>query len=103
MKSIAPERVSPPESPARGVLARLAGWCYDHRRLVLGVWIAVLVVSTALSVAVGSNYEDKFGGGNTESERAQDLLKARFPARAGDTADIVFRTTDPVTSPASQQ
>jgi RND superfamily putative drug exporter len=103
MKSIAPDRELLAEHHQRGILARLAGWCYDRRRLVLGVWIAVLVVTMAISIAVGSNYQDKFGGGTTESERAQDFLKERFPARAGDTADIVFRTTDPATSPSSQQ
>jgi RND superfamily putative drug exporter len=86
------------------VLARLAGWSYDHRRKVLVVWLVVLVAVSVLSQVVGSDYQDKFSGGNTESQRAQNLLKERFPARAGDPADIVFRTgPDPVTSPANQQ
>src|SRR5262245_27271147 len=88
----------------RGVLARLAGWSYDHRRRVLVVWVVVLVAVTALSQMVGSAYQDKFSGGNSESQRAQNLLKDRFPAHAGDPADIVFRTSpDPVTAPANQQ
>jgi RND superfamily putative drug exporter len=103
MKSIAGDQEVPNSTGARGLLARLAGWCYDHRRLVLGIWVAVLVVTTALSMTIGSNYENKFGGNSTESQRAQDLLKERFPARAGDPADIVFRTTEPVTARASQQ
>jgi RND superfamily putative drug exporter len=91
-------------STQRGVLARLAGWSYDHRRRVLVVWVVVLVAVTALSQMVGSDYQDKFSGGNTESQRAQNLLKERFPARAGDPADMVFRTSpDPVTTPANQQ
>ena len=88
----------------RGVLSRLAGWSYDHRRRVLVVWVVVLVAVTALSQMVGSAYQDKFSGGNSESQRAQNLLKDRFPARAGDPADIVFRTSpDAVTTPANQQ
>jgi putative drug exporter of the RND superfamily len=91
-------------STQRGVLARLAGWSYDHRRKVLVVWLVVLVAVSVLSQVVGSGYQDKFSGGNTESQRAQNLLKERFPARAGDPADIVFRTgPDPVTSPANQR
>jgi RND superfamily putative drug exporter len=87
-----------------GALARLAGWAYDRRRLVLVVWIVVLVAVTVLSQMVGSNYQDKFSGGHSESQQAQDLLQQRFPARAGDTAEIVFRTSpDPVTTPANQQ
>jgi RND superfamily putative drug exporter len=71
---------------------------------VLVVWLVVLVAVSVLSQVVGSGYQDKFSGGNTESQRAQNLLKERFPARAGDPADIVFRTSpDPVTSPANQR
>jgi RND superfamily putative drug exporter len=88
----------------RGVLARLAGWAYDRRWLVLVGWIVVLVAVTVASQMVGSDYQDKFGGGSTESQRAQDLLQQRFPGRAGDTADIVVRTSpDPVTTPANGQ
>ncbi len=71
---------------------------------MLGVWIVVLVVVTALSQMIGSAYEDKFSGGHSESQQVQDLLAERFPARAGDTAEVVFRTSpDPVTTPANQQ
>jgi RND superfamily putative drug exporter len=85
-----------------GSLAHLAAWCYDHRRRVLLFWIGLLVVVTAGSFLVGSAYQDRFTGINSESKQAQDLLKARFPARAGDTADVVVRTNAPVTSPANQ-
>ena len=85
-----------------GWLARLAAWCYDHRRRVLVLWIGLLVVASVISGIVGSDYQDRFTGGNAESQRAQDLLHAKFPAFAGDTADVVVRTDSPVTSPASQ-
>jgi RND superfamily putative drug exporter len=82
----------------------VAGWAYDRRRLVLVGWIVVLVAVTVASQMVGSNYQDKFGGGSSESQRAQDLLQQRFPGRAGDTADVVVRTSpDPVTTPANEQ
>src|SRR3954453_16789039 len=91
-------------STQRGVLARLAGWSYDHRRKVLVVWLVVLVAVSVLSQVFGSGYQDKFTGGNTESHRGQNLLKERFPARAGDPAASSFRTSpDPVPSPANQQ
>jgi RND superfamily putative drug exporter len=85
-----------------GALPRIAGWCYDHRRRVLILWIVALVAASALAGAVGSDYQDKFDGGNAESQRAQDLLEDRFPARAGDTMDVVFQTATPVTAPENQ-
>jgi putative drug exporter of the RND superfamily len=74
-----------------GWLARLGGWSYDHRRRVLVMWIGLLVVASVASGIAGNAYEDRFTG-NAESQQAQDLLKAKFPAFAGDTADVVVRT-----------
>ena len=84
-----------------GWLARLAGWSYDHRRRVLVLWIGLLVVASVTSGIAGNAYQDRFTG-NAESQQAQDLLKAKFPAFAGDTADMVVRTDSPVTSPANE-
>jgi RND superfamily putative drug exporter len=86
----------------RGTLARLSGWCFDHRKRVLLLWFVALVALTAASQAVGSDFQNKFGGGNTESARAQSFLKAEFPSQAGDTAQIVFETTAPIRDPANQ-
>ncbi|MEO9224360.1 MAG: MMPL family transporter, partial [Acidimicrobiales bacterium] len=75
-------------------LGRLAGWCYDHRRWVLLLWIVAVVVISGWGNSLGSNYSDKFSGGNSESSKALHLLQDRFPAKAGDTADIVFHSND---------
>src|SRR4051794_28465364 len=93
-----------PTPPARrnGWLSRLAGWSYDHRRRVLFIWIGVLVVTSVVSGIIGSNYENRFSGGNSESQRAQDFLAARFPQAAGDSADIVFHADEPLTSAAAK-
>ena len=71
-------------------LARLARWCYRRRRLVVVLWIVGFIVMNAVGGAIGSAYSDNFSGGHSDSIAAFDLLKSRFPARAGDTADIVF-------------
>src|SRR5439155_10134584 len=71
-------------------LAALARWCYRRRRAVVALWIVGFVVINALGGVVGSAFTDNFSGGHSDSIAAFDLLKARFPARAGDTADIVF-------------
>src|SRR5579864_7781005 len=73
-----------------GALARLARTCYLHRRRVLATWIALLLLVGFLSKAAGGKDTTKFSLPGTESQQAVDLLKARFPARSGDTADIVF-------------
>jgi RND superfamily putative drug exporter len=78
-------------------LAGLARWCYRRRRLVVVLWIAGFVVMNALGGAIGNAYSDNFSGGHSDSIAAFDLLKARFPARAGDTADIVFTSNRGVT------
>jgi RND superfamily putative drug exporter len=61
-----------------------------HRRRVLVTWIALLLLVGFLSKAAGDKDTTKFSLPGTESQQAIDLLKARFPARSGDTADIVF-------------
>ena len=71
-------------------LAGLARWCYRRRRRVVLSWIVGFVVLNALGGAIGSAFSDNFSGSHSDSIAAFDLLKARFPARAGDTADIVF-------------
>jgi RND superfamily putative drug exporter len=83
-------------------LGRMAAWCGEHRRLVVSLWVAALVLVTALSMAFPGVFNDNFGGGHSESNRAQTLLHDRFPTQAGDSAQIVFHTTDPVISPANQ-
>jgi RND superfamily putative drug exporter len=90
------------EPPMRvGGLGRLAGWSYDHRRLVLIGWLALLVVVIASSGAAGSAFKNNFTLANSPSHRAQQLLTQRFPAQAGDTADVVVHTTGPIDDPAT--
>ncbi|HEY6472804.1 MAG TPA: MMPL family transporter [Acidimicrobiales bacterium] len=77
-------------------LGRLAGRCYDRRRLVLVLWIVAIIGVTVLSQVVGTTFKNKFTSGNTPSQQAQNILQQRFPSKSGDTADIVFRTTTPI-------
>jgi RND superfamily putative drug exporter len=71
-------------------LAALARWCYRRRRLVVVAWIVGFAVLNALGGIIGSAFSDNFSGGHSDSVSAFDLLKTKFPARAGDTVDIVF-------------
>jgi putative drug exporter of the RND superfamily len=71
-------------------LTSLSRWCYRRRRMVVALWVVAFVVLNLVGGIVGNAYSDNFSGGKSDSIEAFDLLKERFPARAGDTADIVF-------------
>ena len=83
----------------------LAGWCVRHRRLVVLLWIAVLVVSIFAVKSVGTAYSDNFNFPHTQSFDAINLLKSVAPAHSGDTEQVVFGTADgtSLTDPAVGQ
>jgi RND superfamily putative drug exporter len=83
-------------------LARIARWSYRRRWMVLALWMVALIGINVVGKAVGNDFKDKFGGGKTDSAQAFGLLKTKFPARAGDTADIVYRANQGVADPAVQ-
>ena len=87
------------------MLQRLARFCYRRRRVVLLAWLVALVAVMVLSKAAGGKSTMNFSLPGTESQQAFDLLKAKFPARSGDSADIVFAASGPqgVRDPAIQQ
>src|ERR1700676_1802532 len=80
-------------------LAGLARWCYRRRRLVVVLWIVGFLVMNVFGGAIGNAYSDNFSGGHSDSISAFNLLRARFPARAGDTTDIVFTSDRGVNDP----
>jgi RND superfamily putative drug exporter len=71
-------------------MRKLAAWCHDRRRTVLGLWVAAFLVFAALWGTAAGEYVNNFRLPGTESQRAYDLLKTRFPQQAGDTATVVF-------------
>jgi RND superfamily putative drug exporter len=75
-------------------MRRLTSFAYDRRRLVATAWVAAIVVAAALAGAVGSGYKNNFTLPGTESQRALDLLKHRFPQQSGDASRIVFHVAD---------
>jgi RND superfamily putative drug exporter len=86
-----------PRNPSAedGVLRRTGRLCYRRRRYVVAVWLIAFVLVGFLSKTVGGKDTTKFSLPGTESQQAIDLLKARFPARSGDTADLVFAAPGP--------
>jgi RND superfamily putative drug exporter len=76
-----------------GIVARVAGWTIDHRRVTLACWIAALIVVSFGARAVGTRQATNFSLPGTDTQRAIDLLKREFPAQAGDEDQIVMRAT----------
>ncbi len=91
-----------PSTPEQSALGRVAGWCYDHRRRVLILWIAAIVAITVVAQSMGSRFQDSFGSGDSASQQVQNLLAARFPQTAGTSADVVMATTTSIQSPANR-
>ncbi len=77
-------------TPATGRLTRLAEFAHDRRRLVLGGWIAALVVVTVLGAAAKGDFRADYSTPGSQSRAAADLLKARFPAQSPETVDVVW-------------
>jgi putative drug exporter of the RND superfamily len=82
-------------------LYRLGGWAFDHRRKVLLGWVAILALVIASAAAFSGQTVNKFEVPGTESQRAQDLLREKYPGAGGAAARVVFaapkgeKLTDP--------
>jgi putative drug exporter of the RND superfamily len=72
-------------------LVRLARTCSRHRWRTLLAWLLALVVIQVVAASVGARQVSSFRLPGTESQRAYDLLAARFPAAKGDTDLLVFK------------
>src|SRR5262245_50226089 len=79
----------------------MSGWLYRlgrasvrRRWLVLGAWIAAVVVIAVAGKMAGAGLEDKFEVPGTEAQQARDLLQETFPAQAGTQAMVVFHAND---------
>lgn len=86
-------------------LYRLGRRSAHHHWVVVALWVAVGLGAVGLNAIVGSSTVDNFEVPGVESQAAVDLLKERFPERAGATAMVVFHTEavrvdDPATAPA---
>jgi RND superfamily putative drug exporter len=74
-------------------MPRLARWCMAHRRRVVLAWLALAVVATVASHAVGPNYVTVYSLPGTDSQRAHDLLVQDFNTQSGDIDSIVFHVS----------
>jgi len=83
-------------------MTRLARWCFQHRRIVVGGWLLAVVVFAAISAGAGSSFNTNLSLPNTDSQSAVDLLTTNFPSASGEGDQIVIQTSHGATvlSPA---
>jgi RND superfamily putative drug exporter len=90
----------PQSRPAQqSALARIAGWCHDHRWWVLIVWLVALVASNVFAQMAGSAFSNNLTGGKQE---VQQILSANFPNQAGSPAQVVVTTNTPFSDGANR-
>ena len=72
------------------MLSRLAIACYRHRRRVLLAWVALVVAAVILGPGLAGQWSNSGRLPGTDSQAAQDVLAAQFPAQAGEGDAAVF-------------
>ena len=72
------------------VLSRLATACYRHRRRVLLAWVALVVAAVIVGPGLAGRWTNSGRLPGTDSQAAQDVLAAQFPAQAGEGDAAVF-------------
>jgi RND superfamily putative drug exporter len=72
------------------MITRIGHLSYRHRRLVVGLWIAALLIAIFGGAAIAGDTATAGRLPNTDSQRAYDALAREFPQRHGDEGRIVF-------------
>jgi putative drug exporter of the RND superfamily len=76
------------------IVATLARWCYQHRLVVLLLWVGTVFGVGFAGSAAGTDYANVFSLPDTDSKRAYDLMDRAFPERAGDVDTVVWKVDD---------
>jgi len=71
-----------------------------HPWYVLAATVLALIVLFGASRAFSGSYSNAFSISGTEAQQATDLLKARFPQEAGESASVVVRAPAGINDPA---
>src|SRR5215212_7361510 len=73
-----------------GPLYRLGGFCVRHKALVIAVWFVIFCGLAGASVVLGQNTSDNLTLPGTDSQKATDLLNAKFPDQANGSVPVAF-------------
>ena len=89
---------------ARGMTVREVDADFDKGLdpAVLAAALDERVAVVVLSSSFAGDYSADYSAHGSDSEAAQRLLDDRFPARAGQSIDVVVRTDGPVTAPETR-
>lgn len=90
-------------SKKSGVLAGITGAIAHHPWRAIGIWVLVIAAIGVASSTLGGALQNNFSIPNSDAQKATDLLQKRFPARAGDSATIVFHTDGKLSDPAAKK
>jgi RND superfamily putative drug exporter len=84
------------------MFGRLGGWSHDHRRLVLVLWIAALVLGNGVAGSIGDAYRQDFSLEGFESTEGFALVESEFADGSGSpqSGQIVFEADQGVDDPA---
>jgi putative drug exporter of the RND superfamily len=69
---------------------KLAKWCFNHKFVVIGVWVVAAIGLNAIEASVGSAYKNDFKLPHTDSFDAIRLLQNNVPKASGDSDQIVI-------------
>ncbi|HLZ71913.1 MAG TPA: MMPL family transporter [Dehalococcoidia bacterium] len=97
--SVASSSASSAATASPGALARWARFAVRHRKAVVIAWGLALVLLIGMVIPFGGSFASDFSLPGTESQKALDLLKSRFPTQAGDSARIVFQAKSGINDP----
>jgi RND superfamily putative drug exporter len=84
------------------VLDRLGRSAARHHWWFIGGWLVAAVLCVVLAVSLDGQSNDTFKTPGAQSQKALDLLEARFPSQAGATATVVFDAPQGVADPQVQ-
>jgi putative drug exporter of the RND superfamily len=91
----------PARRPERG-LTRAVRACAGHPWRTIGAWVLIVVTIITASATFGGKLVNESSIPGSDSQRAVNLLQERFPARAGDSARVVFTADDGMGSPGAK-
>jgi RND superfamily putative drug exporter len=86
------------------MFSRLGTWCHDHRRIVVGLWIAALFLGNGIASSVGDAYRQDFSLDGFESTEGFTLVESQFDDGSGSpqSGQIVFEAEQGVDDPEVQ-